>query len=185
MPRLPGGKDIITQPLYDSGTFTSASTTALTFFSTPLGSGTTSWGGTAAKNLVDTNMVLAGQLPSPWTFDIFTVQVQLQPNITAADAVALMNAVSFELIIGAKTWLQIPAICLAGGAGINPSGVTTSVSSNGFPDPRSVFALSRPITLLENENFAGRLVWNAAVTLAVSPQAVRVLFGGELSRSIQ
>lgn len=56
-------QDVIYAPLYDSIGYAAAGQLSLTFFTTPIGQGTTSApGATGTKTLSDTNMTAAGQL---------------------------------------------------------------------------------------------------------------------------
>lgn len=200
MPRIAGGRDIITQPLYDTLQYPTAGTSApLRFFTTPLGAGTTLFG-TGGKNLSDTNMRQAGQLPSPQTFEIFTIQVSLLSTAAASlatggttyqDLQVLLQGAHFILTIGSKQWLELPVYYLPSGGGLEayatggagPAAMGATVHS-GVADPSAVFKLSRSITIDTNENFDGQVIVPAAsaVTTAVN---VRLSFNGELTRSIQ
>jgi hypothetical protein len=195
MPRIAGGRDIITQPLYDTQQYPAAGTAQpLTFFQTPKGQGQTLFGAAGqTKNLTDTNMRLAGSLPSPWTHEIFTIQLDILPVglstvVTIAnDAYLVLQACNVVLEIGSKQFLEIPGIHLPAGAGLEgfsaSTGTATSAHS-GIADPRAVFALSRSITLLENENFAVYVTTPNAPT-PVAAVNLRVYLGGELTRSVQ
>jgi hypothetical protein len=66
--------------LYDGIAYPAAGTTQLQFFSVPIGQGTSVLGTPAAKNLSDTNMTLAGQLPSTQKFLIERVALKVQPS---------------------------------------------------------------------------------------------------------
>lgn len=192
-PMIAGGKDIITQPLYDTQQVLAAGTGSLTFFQVPRGGGTTLFGA-GGKNLTDTNMELAGQLPSPWTFEIFSVALALQTDVTLAYAALILNDGNIQLNIGSKQFLQLPIMHVPGGAGIAgySSAATTvaattindQVANNGVASPGAVYKLSRSITLMENENFNVALSFPSTITPSANT-FVRLLLGGELSRSIQ
>lgn len=200
MPRIAGGRDIITQPLYDTQQYPAAGTAnPISFFGTPKGQGTTLFGA-GTKNLTDTNMRAAAQLPSPWTFEIYTVQAFLfsaeanpQDALTMfSDIAAVFNAGNLVLEIGSKWFLEIPLAHLPGGAGIDGVAsqagavAATQIESvhSGLADPRAVYILASPITILENENFEVRVTVPGAPapTAAVN---IRCYLGGQLARSIQ
>lgn len=200
MPRIAGGRDIITQPLYDTQQYPAAGTSSpLAFFQVPKGQGTTLFG-TGPKNLTDTNMRTAGSLPSPWTFEIFTVQIFALSNeanpqdalTMFSDIASVLNAGNLVLNIGSKQFLEIPIIHTPGGAGIDGVAsqagavAATQIESvhSGVADPKAVFVLSRTITLLENENFDVQLTVPNAPTPTAAVN-LRCYLGGELTRSIQ
>lgn len=75
-------QDQIYSPLYDSGTFTSNSTTSMSFFAVPRGQGTTTApGGTGTKTYADTNLQLAGQLALGNRFYCTGIEFQIFPGI--------------------------------------------------------------------------------------------------------
>lgn len=69
---IPGVKESIWQPLYDYQAYGPAAAQTLSFFQTPIGQG--------GKTLVDTNMELAGQIPTAQNFAITGIQVELMPG---------------------------------------------------------------------------------------------------------
>jgi hypothetical protein len=72
--------------LYDGLVYPAAGTTQLTFFSVPIGQGTSVLGTPAAKNLSDTNLTLAGQLPSTQKFLIERISLKVQPSTPSNNA---------------------------------------------------------------------------------------------------
>jgi hypothetical protein len=75
-------QDQIYSPLYDSATFTSNSTTSISFFTTPRGQGTTTApGASGAKSYADTNLQLAGQLALGNRFYCTGIEFQIFPGI--------------------------------------------------------------------------------------------------------
>jgi hypothetical protein len=79
----PGQSEVYRQRLYDYNIYPTAGVTQIAFFSQPIGQGITSAiGGTAgtAKTRSDTNMDLAGQLPSGKSFLAETVEVLFTPG---------------------------------------------------------------------------------------------------------
>lgn len=86
-------QDQIYSPLYDSGVYTSASTTSLQFFTVPRGQGTTSAiGATGSKSYADTNLQLAGQLALGNRFYCTGIEFQIFPMVSASPTVQLNPA---------------------------------------------------------------------------------------------
>lgn len=79
------GWEGVRQSLYDYQLYPAAGAAQLTFFSTPQGQGTAvqavGAAGVGAKTLSDTNMTLAGQLPSQQNFLVQSIEVMFYPNI--------------------------------------------------------------------------------------------------------
>lgn len=73
--------------LYDGLVYPAAGTTQLTFFSVPIGQGISVLGTPAAKNLSDTNLTLAGQLPSTQKFLIERVALKVQPSTPSGSGI--------------------------------------------------------------------------------------------------
>jgi hypothetical protein len=76
----------VRQSLYDFQVYPTAGATQFTFFQTPQGQAGTSASGvvnTGAKNLGDTNMESAGQLPAPKMFLIESIEIIFEPGSVA------------------------------------------------------------------------------------------------------
>jgi hypothetical protein len=71
--------------LYDGLVYPAAGTTQLSFFSVPIGQGVSVLGA-GAKNLSDTNLTLAGQLPSTQKFLIERIALKVQPSTPSNNA---------------------------------------------------------------------------------------------------
>jgi hypothetical protein len=190
MPRVPGAKDVILQPFWDSASVTSTSTT-VTMFQTPKGQGSTVWGSSGSKTLEDTNMSLAGQFGSGWQFTAYTIQFQPGPATSVADLKILLAGGSLEFVVGAKTYLELPLIYAGAGAGIHGAAATTDTATtvqawnNGVPEPKNVFGLGElPISIMENENFSVKLTWGTLGSLSGTVK-FRVFLNGQLSRGVQ
>lgn len=190
MPRVPGTKDVILQPFWDSVGITS-STTSVTMFQQPKGQGTTVWGSSGAKTLEDTNMQLAGQFGSGWQFTCYTVQFQPGPATTLADLKILLAGGVLEFVVGAKTYLELPLIYATAGAGITGVAATTATTTtldaytNGHPGAKDVFGLGElPISVMENENFSIKLSWGTLASLSTTVKC-RLLINGQLARGVQ
>lgn len=130
-----GKIEVIKQPLYDRILYPTAGIGALTFFSTPQGSGQSTESGVGAnvaKSLADTNMTQQGQLPSPQAFWVDNIQVIVDPgsvamantfttlspvifNATAAatvqagitDVNTILNSGTLQLTVGQKPYFQL------------------------------------------------------------------------------
>ena len=81
-----GDVEVVRQSLYDSAVYPTAGIASLRFFQTPVGSGLSSSPGNAGntKQVSDTNMQLAGQLPAPQGFWVQSIEVDFQPGSSAA-----------------------------------------------------------------------------------------------------
>jgi len=197
MPRLARGRDVITQPLYDTVQFGAAALTSGSFiklFTVPQGQGTTAIGTAGSKVEADTNMTLGGQLPAPWGYRIMAIACQLDPQSTFADINAAIASLSFRLTIGAKDWLTCPLSMLPAGGGADgvsslvaaSQSATTTTLRTGIADARAIYALSRPLIINEQENFSCQITAGRGFTFSAAAQSwVRVILHGELSRSIQ
>lgn len=75
-------RDVIWQPLYDYQSYGTQGSTQLSFFTTPIGQGTTSAPGASGnKTIADTNMTSAGQLTKGNKFFCTGIEVVLFPGI--------------------------------------------------------------------------------------------------------
>ncbi len=99
----PSQSEVIRQRLYDYQLYATAGTTSLSFFQQPIGAGITTAAGAvagSAKSFHDTNMQLAGQLPSGMAYKIESIEVYFQPgsvstaNTFTAQGIGLWIAVS-------------------------------------------------------------------------------------------
>lgn len=96
----PGQSEIIRQPLYDSLLYAAAGAQELKFFQTPKGQGLTSAvGATAAnpKTAADTNMVMAGTLPSGQEMLVESVEVAFYPGSVSTANTYTIDALTFFL----------------------------------------------------------------------------------------
>lgn len=194
-PLLPGQPERIPWTWYDTQTYTSGTTTQLDFFQSV----------NADKTL--SNMVAAGQIPSPQFFDLYQASIAylLPASIAAAGAVAtaagafndarnLSNgSVIFQ--VANKDYWQGPQFALPCGGG--PTGVATlagtytagqgqllQFANNGNADLRNRYSFWGDITIPHNQNFLWRLNWSAAITLANGNTAIRTWLDGYLYRRV-
>lgn len=102
----PNFSEVIRQPLYDFLIMPGAGTQRLAFFQAPVGQGFTSALGataTSPKTLSDTNMTLAGQLPSGFQFLIEAIEVQFYPGSVATANTYTPAAMVFFAAVAALT----------------------------------------------------------------------------------
>lgn len=195
-PGVPGQIDIIDWTYYDTVSFAASAAMATSvFFQTPI-SGT--------KLLNATNMQgQGGQLPFPQTLTVTALKVYISNNTVPADLQNLLNNVSYTLTVGLKPFFQSPLCVLTAGmggivtaaaqVGTAPAGSAPLFStSNGVPDPRAVYSLSKPIIIGYGENFNVTLTPNTAFNFAAgvtNPAGVgatiAVHLDGILTRQVQ
>src|SRR6267154_2508709 len=84
VPNRPGAVEVVYQPFYDYQTYPTAGTTQILFFQVPTGQ--------SSKTLGDTNMTLAGQMPSPTTFLIDNIQVYFMSSQAVSRAATAFAA---------------------------------------------------------------------------------------------
>jgi len=99
-------QEVIRQPLYDYNIYPGAGSQSLTFFQTPVGQGVTSaLGATAAtpKTRSDTNMDLAGQLPSGLQYMIEGIEVFCYPGSVATANTYTPATITFFAAAAAAT----------------------------------------------------------------------------------
>lgn len=174
---------------WDTQTFTSASTTALTQFFN------------VRASLDLSNMEVAFQLAAPKAFLIRAIRffIKSRPTgITAAtvsnvtietglfdDLAQLINLGVFQLTIGNKTYNMEPMWCLTAGGGAYGILTTGSYAQSGIADPRAVNTLSKPLFIGPQINFTARIDWPNTLTLAGGNPAVCILLDGDLLRPVQ
>jgi hypothetical protein len=82
----PGNAEVVRQRLYDYQLYPTAGQAQMNFFALPMGQGITSSLGAVvgtAKTYADTNMEVAGQLPSPKSFICESIEVAFEPGSSA------------------------------------------------------------------------------------------------------
>jgi hypothetical protein len=196
-PVYPGLHEIITQPFYDS--FTVAAATAIpaltVLFQNPIGQ--------SGKNLLTTNMLAAGQLPAPQKFSVRALRLAVRNDAYIADAIGFLWQSYCNFKVSQKPYLQCPSALLTAGFGVYmpaisqvggtaPTGTLVSYSTlNGTPDQGNIFALSRPIQIEQNEQFAFEITQQTAYTTAATGGVtlgtgltIYVFLDGELSRAV-
>lgn len=85
---VPGQSDVIWAPLYDFQAYPSAGSLNLTFFTAPIGNGTSSAPnvGVSAKTRFDTNLTVQGQLTKGNEFYATGAEVLFYPGVNASTA---------------------------------------------------------------------------------------------------
>lgn len=191
--------DVIVEPRYDTNTILAAGALSLSYFVQPVGQGATNFGAaTVAKTLADTNMELAGQLPSGYNFVILGFRAQPAFKLTQADATLWSAGAWFTFTIGSKPYLRVPLDTIP--AGMGPQGfftqaaaATASLAAHGWPHLSNAFTIGRkPLELQQTQNFNVTLNWTTIqpVTTTVNGQAaaglpVRIYLDGFLKRIVQ
>jgi hypothetical protein len=159
----------------------------------------------ADKNL--SNMVAAGQIPSPQFFDLYQCSISyLIPTTTSAIIAAPTNDGAIEDVrtlqngqalfqVANKDYWQGSQFMLPCGGGVHgglaiagvfaaPNQVQQQFANNGVPDLRNRYSFWGDITLPHNQNFLWRLTWSAAITLAAGNSSIRVWMDGYLYRRV-
>ena len=185
-------KERLTWPLYDTIRASAAWAigTSLTYFSIPIGSGTSAIAGSGVKTLADTNLFQPSSLPAPGTYEIHAFRVLTDTACTVLDAQSIVNGSWFRFAVGPKDWLICPTILLPAGGGVFGSYATEvagvlQVASHGVPDPRAIFRLSQAIKLEQQDNFLAYLTAGVAITIsAAAVSDIRVVIDGEIIREV-
>lgn len=196
---VPNMLDVIVQPLWDTATILAAGTTQLTLFQTPIGGGTSAFGtATTAKKLADTNMRLAGQLPTGYNFVVLGFRIQPAFTLTAQDAKRWSLGATFTFQVASKPYLEVPLDTLPAGCG--PYGSFTlavaadnAIASHGYPTLGNAYTIGKkPLELSQGQNFFVQLDWVSVVavttTIPTQPAAglpIRVYLDGFYKRIIQ
>jgi hypothetical protein len=192
-----GEKEIIGAMLWDTQTYTSGTTTALTFFNA------------VRANLSLGNLRQAGALPAPSAFLVrsFRFYVKHLPRVVARaasgniqagaiDNVAqLINNGVWTFTVASKVYAIVPLWKITAGGGIEPTlaadgdvasaGAIIDYAQNGVLHARNAFVLARPLFLAPQINFSVTLTWPAAITLAGGDTDITVALEGDLVRPVQ
>lgn len=207
------GWEAIRQSLYDFQQYAAAGHTQLSFFNLPVGQGT-SYAGGGTKNLSDTNMTLAGQLPANQEFLVQSVEVVFiptTPTVAAAmpaafgaqvaavqvnDAYIFRRSGNLAFIIGSKPYLQeapmarFPAkthFCLeAALADVTTAGANLqSRIATAYQTGRPYLLSPVDLLLVQNQNFNVTLNWPEGAQAIINPARVGVILDGILYRKSQ
>lgn len=203
------GWEAIRQSLYDSVAYPAAGAATLNLFSLPVGQGV-GFGG-AAKNLSDTNMTLAGQMPANQEFLIQSIEVLFLPTtptvaaqMPAASGVTAVAALvndayifgrsgNLVLTIGSKAYLQeapmmrFPAKAHFGlhAAVSDTTAATSQRIAFGKAQGRPYMLQPANLRLVSNQNFGVALNWPEGLQAITNPAWVKVILDGILYRRSQ
>ncbi len=204
------GWEAIRQSLYDYQAYAAAGATVLTFFAQPLGQGTAVIGG-GAKSYSDTNMTLAGQLPTNQEFLAQSIEVAFWPTtptvaaqmpafsgaaagaLLVNDAYIFRRAGNLQFIIGSKPYLQeAPLMKFPTKTSFDVSAAiadTTATNANkvafGQAAGRPYMLHPASLLLTSNQNFSITLNWPEGVQAITNPAKVGVILDGILYRRSQ
>lgn len=204
--------EFITQSLYDSAVYPAAGISSLAFFQLPIGQGT-GFGG-AAKSRSDTNMELAGNLPTGNMFVVANIEIEFQPTTPTVaagmpavfgaqlvmtqinDAYIFWRSGNLALQILAKNYLQeAPMMKFPSASDFSLQAALADVSSTaanlqsrvGFASAYGpVYSLS-PNNLLipATTNFKVTLAWPEGLQAITNPARVFVRLAGQMARLAQ
>lgn len=186
-----GRKEIIGWAWWDTVAYVSAASVNLNFFN-------------ALRATPDlSNMEIPSQLAAPKAFFLRAIRFYVKTRpFAAAVAVAavqpgtlddinqLINTGVLTLTIGNKLYSQLPLWMLPSGGGVtgtNASGGAGSYDSatNGMPDARVVYSLTKPLFIAPQINFIVNITWPAAIVLAGGNTNITVVLDGDLVRPVQ
>ena len=190
---VPGTQDAIYAPLYDSASYAVAGQTQITFFSLPIGQGTTTApGAVGPKTEADTNLSNAGLLPKGNRFYATGLEFQFYPGSLPGRGAAADNTVGFNwndvYTVAKSGWVRFriqnrdyvldgpllnfpPVTRLAGVASIT-STLTAGAATLDQVDYAAFAGMPYnivPVFIEANQAFTVQVFWPAAVAL---PSAV-------------
>lgn len=194
----PDQMEVLTYSLWERNLYTSATTTAISFFT----------GGATAG--INGNLPLSGQLPANNYFLVQAIRIAVMQDThrtgeTAAaagptstpleDVSRIVNNTTCELRIGDKRYGRWPTFMLPGGGGAvgnlqltgtvaDPEFIESGFALNGPPDPRAVYSLGVPVVIPEQYNFSVQFE-GAAQTLFGGNPFIFCILDGELMRPAQ
>jgi hypothetical protein len=207
------GWDVVRQKLYDSAVYAAAGQAGLTFFQVPIGGGAAVLGA-GAKTRSDTNMTLAGQLPTNQQFLIESIEIDFfaaTPTVAAGmpavfgaqlaatsinDNYIFRRAGNLVLTIGSKDYLTEaplmkfpPKTVFSVDAALSdvttPGASLQSRISSATVTGRPYMLRPVPLVLTSNQNFALTLNWPEGVQAIANPAKVVVSLDGFLFRKAQ
>ena len=195
--RQPGNVEGIGWSLYDFATYVQAGQTSLAFFQAPVGQ--------SGKTLADTNMQLAGQLPSGQAFLIESIEIFLFPTFDPSqtsttdtvvpeftnDVYTVAKSGLLTLNIGSKTYVQEaplgkfpPKTRLAGVDAISTSEATVTKFTDYAAMAGRPYILRSPYLLESSQNFSVSLTWPTSVAVSADTR-IGVSMEGVLYRDVQ
>lgn len=194
LPPVTAIPDVVSEPIYDSALYAAAGQTKLTFFASPLGQGTTAFGGAGGKTLVDTNHETAPTLAQGWEMSVQGISLICWSTAATqyADTQLALVGAAFQLFVGTKPWFTVPAKMLTGGAGIDGSAATAvggtpltiQAAHNGAADPRAIYPLREAISIKSQQGFKAELTWPNGVQAVTATIPITILLHGRKLRSM-
>jgi hypothetical protein len=163
--------DVIVEPRYDTAFIPAAGTAGpLSYFTIPLGQGTSVFATASTKTKSDTNQILAGQLPSGYNFVMLGVRLSPSFNMTIVDSTLALNGAVFILTIGSKDYLTVPARTIPAGTGTYVAGgALAGLSTFGIPQLSNGYQISKkPLELPQTVNYSATLSWPGGAGQAVT-----------------
>lgn len=186
----------VKQTLYDSATYPAAGVSSIRFFQQPRGQN--------GKTTEDTNLDLAGQLPTNILFLVQSIELMFFPNFALAagsrpaeygaaaaqeiinDAYAFRKAGSLIFRIGSKDYVEEAPLqkfpsktsfSIKGGAALADATTAAAASQSriGFADAcDKPYFIDPPLLLIENQNFNVELRWQNGVEALPSGENAKV-----------
>jgi hypothetical protein len=183
-------REVVYQPLYDYVEIAAATaTSAARAFQVPNGSG--------GKTLADTNMEVAGTIPSPRVQQVEAIGIHVKETVPTAVGVpiaelrAILEGGVLVFGTGSKNQFILPLVALPPGFGVvfdivtQAAAATGAQANNGQPGYHAAASLrGYPIVLDENENISCELQWPTAVTVTAATK-VGIYLAGPQTRGIQ
>lgn len=209
---VPGVDDVIWQPLYDYQLYPNAGQQAFRFFVQPQGAGATSVFGAAAgaKNLLDTNMQLSGQLGAGNQFLCMGVEVEFFPGSlvglqTAAqptdaqtaqqadDVYTVMRNGFLELSIQNRPYIQDAPLIkfptqtqLTGWSAVANGANATAAIQHGYASNSGLAYNIVPVLITQNQAFVVTITLGSSLALPSGVDGrIGVRLNGKLIRNAQ
>jgi hypothetical protein len=184
----PVALEVIQDTLYDTKTYTSATTTSLVFFAESI----------ANVNLDITNLQQPSMLPSPESFLVqcirFYVKWTANLSATVAASIAgdinqLVNTSVLTLKFGNKTYGPWPTWMLSAGGGPDirwtSSGAATIMMFNYAQLGGPLWSIFPNLMISPLQSFQATLSWpSGAVTLGGGNPAIELVYEGQRARAI-
>ncbi len=186
----PVALEVIQDVLYDTNTYTSASTTEINFFSQSIA--------TVKRDI--TNMTQPGLLPNPESFLVQAPRlfVKWAPNISLTSVTGIVNDITllFNTSIltfkfGNKTYGPFPAWMFSAGGGpdmrfAGSGGQAAANFLNYAQLGGPLFAFFPHIMISPLQNFGCSMTWpSGAVTLGSGNPAIELVYEGQRARAVQ
>lgn len=190
------GWEKISADLYDYQTYAQAGQTSLNFFQTPLGQN--------SKTIVDTNMQLAGQLPTGQKFLVTGIQVDFMGGnvASATGAIVAANTNDMKIVgeggaltftIGVKNYYQaaplkrFPAaqyVCGDFAISDTTTAAASRVTKIELPKFGGMPCNINPVMIPSTESFGVALTWPTALAVSVAGR-IGIRLSGMLYRRSQ